>query len=92
MNRETHNTEYKQAWHDDHLKTVCAFANSYGGTLYLGKDDEGNAKGLIHAKKYLEEIPNKIKDLLGFIPEIRHKKENGKEIITIKIKPQKSHV
>ena len=36
---EQHNIEYKTSWHEDHLKTICAYANSQGGKLYIGKDD-----------------------------------------------------
>ena len=33
--------EWKTAWRDDHLKSVCVFANADGGTLEIGRDDEG---------------------------------------------------
>jgi predicted HTH transcriptional regulator len=36
---EIQNMEYKQSWHDEYLKTICAFANTQGGTLFIGKDD-----------------------------------------------------
>ncbi|KAB2846007.1 MAG: ATP-binding protein, partial [Melioribacteraceae bacterium] len=42
---EQHNIEYKQSWHEDHLKTICAYANLQGGKLYIGKDDKGKTAG-----------------------------------------------
>lgn len=39
---EHQNIEYKQSWHDDYLKWIVGFANSQGGTIYIGKDDNGN--------------------------------------------------
>ena len=42
MNQENQNTEYKRIWQDDNLKSICAFANSQGGVMYIGIDDEGN--------------------------------------------------
>lgn len=37
--REDQYTEFKRIWKDDYLKELCAFANSQGGVLYLGVDD-----------------------------------------------------
>ncbi len=34
---EDQNIEYKQSWQEDNLKTVCALANSQGGTLFIDK-------------------------------------------------------
>jgi len=30
--------EWKAAWRDDHLKSVCAFADADGGTLTIGRE------------------------------------------------------
>ena len=40
---ETQNREFKSNWRDEYLKAVCAFANSDGGTLFVGLDDNDNA-------------------------------------------------
>ena len=42
MNQENQNTEYKRIWQDENLKSICAFANTNGGTIYVGIDDGGN--------------------------------------------------
>ncbi len=34
---EQQNIKYKQSWQEDNLKTVCAFANSQGGILFIDK-------------------------------------------------------
>ncbi|MBQ4507378.1 MAG: ATP-binding protein [Paludibacteraceae bacterium] len=41
MNNESQNIEYKRIWQDDNIKSVCAFANSQGGVMYIGIDDDG---------------------------------------------------
>lgn len=61
--KETQNNEWKQSWHDDYLKCICGFANAQGGTLYIGKDDIGNVIHVPNARKLLEDIPNKVRDL-----------------------------
>jgi len=59
--------EWKENWHDDYLKWICGYANAYGGTLYIGKDDDGNVTGIKNSKTLLESIPNKITDTMGII-------------------------
>ena len=61
--------EWKTAWRDDHLKSVCAFANADGGTLEIGRDDEGTVVGVgaRERRRLLEELPNKLRDLLGVV-------------------------
>jgi len=41
MTKESHNIEFKILYKDDYLKTICAFANSDGGSLFIGIDDNG---------------------------------------------------
>ena len=34
---EQQNIEFKSQWADNILKTVCAFANTNGGSIYIGR-------------------------------------------------------
>lgn len=74
---EQHNIEYKQSWHEDHLKTICAFANSQGGKLYIGKDDKGKTAGIAAYKKLMDDLPNKIRNHLGITADVNLKVESG---------------
>ncbi len=85
--RENQKIELKESWKDEYLKTLCAFANTDGGVLYLGVSDNGTPTGLENLKYLLEALPNKIKDLLNIIPSIKVEEKNGKEIIKIEIFP-----
>jgi len=67
---ETQNIEYKESWRDEYLKWICGFANAKGGIIYIGKDDSGNVVGIGNAKKLMEAIPNKTKDVLGVIVDV----------------------
>lgn len=67
---EQQNIEYKRSWHDDYLKWICGFANANGGSIFIGKDDDGNVVGLANAKRLLEEIPNKVRDVLGILVDV----------------------
>lgn len=67
---ESQNIEYKQSWRDEYLKWICGFANASGGSIFIGKDDNGNIVGLTDAKRLLEEIPNKVRDVLGILADV----------------------
>ena len=69
--------EWKENWRDEYLKWICGFANAQGGTLFIGKNDQGQNIGLSNAKALLEEIPNKIKDILGIVADVDLKNEKG---------------
>ncbi|MFA5427422.1 MAG: RNA-binding domain-containing protein [Sulfurimonas sp.] len=80
---ESQTIEFKRLWKDDYIKWVCAFANSEGGTIYIGVEDDGEIVGIDNAKKLLEDIPNKVKDILGVIVDVRRHVENTKEYLEI---------
>lgn len=82
---ENQNTEFKQSWRDDWLKTICAFANTQGGKLYVGVDDAGNIVGVENIKKLLVDVPNKINNRLGIIPVVSEGREDNLEYLEIVI-------
>ena len=85
---ESQNIEYKTVWKDEYLKWICGFANAQGGTIFIGKDDDGNVVGVNNAKKLLEELPNKITTVLGIVADVNlHKSDNG-DYIEIVVEPQ----
>jgi len=84
---ETQNIEYKSSWHDDYLKWICGFANAQGGRIYVGKDDTGKIVGVEDYQKLMDEIPNKIKNLMGITAEINLLLEEDKHFIEIIVSP-----
>jgi len=83
---EAQNIEYKRSWHDDYLKWVCGFANAQGGAIFIGKDDNEKVVGVSDYKKLMDDIPNKVKDLMGILVEVNLHEESGLyyiEIITL---------
>jgi ATP-dependent DNA helicase RecG len=85
---ETQNREFKSNWRDEYLKAICAFANSDGGTLFVGLDDNDNAVGIKHLRKMLEDIPNKIRNRVGITPSVEVEKRGDKDIIKITVEQQ----
>jgi ATP-dependent DNA helicase RecG len=84
---EQQNIEYKSAWHDDYLKWVCGFANAQGGTIFIGKDDNGNVVGIEDYKRLMDDIPNKIRNVMGITVEVNLHKENEMHYIEIVTPP-----
>ncbi len=80
---ETQNIEYKSSWRDEYLKWICGFANSNGGSIFIGKDDGGKVVGLGDSKKLLEDIPNKVKDTLGILVDVILNKTASGDFIEI---------
>jgi ATP-dependent DNA helicase RecG len=80
---ETQNIEYKESWRDEYIKWICGFANAQGGKIYIGLSNNGIASGLPDAKKLLEEIPNKTRDVLGIVIDVNLKTKNKKNYIEI---------
>ncbi len=80
---EHQNIEYKENWRDEYIKWICGFCNATGGKIYIGIDDKGNVKGVSDAKKLLEEIPNKTKDILGIIVDVNIKTKAKLQYIEI---------
>ena len=68
---ENQNIEWKESWRDEYIKWICGFANAQGGTLYIGKNDKGEVVGISDSAKLLEEIPNKVRDVLGIMEPTR---------------------
>ena len=85
---ENQNIEWKETWKDDYIKWICGFANADGGIIFIGKNDNGNVIGLNNAKKLLEDIPNKVRNLLGIIVDVNLHSIESKEFIEIKIEKQ----
>ena len=52
------------------LKSVSAFANGLGGSLFFGIDNGGNVKGLDDVQHVCEVISGKIRDYMDPMPDV----------------------
>ena len=77
--------EWKESWHDEYLEWICGYANAYGGTLYIGKNDNGDVIGISDkdSRKLLEVIPNKITDTMGIVADVNLLYEGNLQYIEI---------
>lgn len=57
---ENQEIEYKKIWKDEWLEWICGMANTTGGILYIGLDDNGNVVGLGNsANSLFDKLPEK---------------------------------
>ena len=84
---ENQNIEWKESWRDDYLKWICGFANAAGGKIYIGMNNSGQVVGVADAKKLLEDIPNKVRDVLGIIVDVNLLDKDGLEYVEIDVPP-----
>lgn len=85
--KECQNIEFKETWNDEYLKWICGFANAQGGTLFVGIRDDGPACGISNIKKLMEDIPNKVRDVLGIMVELNAENREWKDILETKVHP-----
>ena len=69
------------------LKSVSAFANGLGGSLFFGIDDDGIVKGLDDVQHVCESISCKIRDYMDPLPDVEMipQEINGHEILQLKV-------
>ena len=84
---ESQNIEWKESWRDEYLKWICGFANAIGGKLYIGLNDKGKPVKLDNVKKLSEDIPNKVRDVLGIMVDVNIIEEDGYEYLEIIVPP-----
>lgn len=78
--------EFKESFKDDALKSICAFANTKGGVLYIGVKDDVSLIGGEITDNIQQGIVSKIESQLGIQPEIIVRKEKTDEFLEIKVK------
>ncbi len=81
--REDLHTEFKRDWSDRYLRNIAAFANTDGGVLCIGLDDDGTPVGLDEIDHVLKVIPDKISAALGISPTVEVREKDGVEYIAI---------
>ena len=64
MNYETENIEFKSQFTPEIYKEVIAFANTDGGIIYVGIDDNGQVIGLENVDEEYTKITNGIRDAI----------------------------
>lgn len=69
------------------LKSVSAFSNGLGGSLFFGVDNDGTVRGLENVQNVCEAISSKIRDYMDPLPEVEMipQEIDGLHILQLKV-------
>lgn len=89
MFKESINLELKKEYVKDILKTVIAFANTSGGKIYIGIDDDGKVLGVQRLDTDILKLSNSIRDSIKpditLFASILVEKIDGKDVIVVDV-------
>lgn len=84
--QEGEQVEFKLKFNDRALEDVCAFANTRGGILLVGLDDNGKAVGISRSDGVVQTVASVISDILGIAPGIEWKEMDGRAVLIVSVK------
>src|SRR5690606_36540760 len=86
-NHESEVVEFKSAFNDEVIASLVAFANTKGGTVFVGVNDAGEVKGVGTGKEtvavWVNEIKNKTAPII--IPDVEELLIAGKNVVLLSI-------
>ena len=89
MFKESIHLELKKEYVKDILKTVIAFANTSGGKIYIGIDDDGKVLGVQRLDPDILKLSNSIRDSIKpditLFASILVEKIDGKDVIVVDV-------
>jgi len=83
--RESETVEFKREWADRALEDLAAFANTRGGTLYIGVAKDGTVIGAQANDEDIQRLANLITSRLGITPSIRVETVDEKPLLVIRV-------
>lgn len=82
---ENETCEFRKGFGDEALRTLCAFANTRGGVLWVGVSDDGAISGIALGKETLRDWANQIRQMLGVNASLDALSVGEKTVVRIEI-------
>lgn len=82
---ESETREFRRNFGDETLRTLCAFANTSGGELWIGVEDDGTIHGASVGRESLRDWANRINQSLGINARIEPVEIEGKTVVRITV-------
>ncbi|MDO5861704.1 MAG: ATP-binding protein [Thermoplasmata archaeon] len=74
---ENQTEEWKRDWKQGYLKEICGMANTEGGVLKIGIEDDGKIIGVKDPEGTMKSISDTIPQTLGIIPTVEYDENTG---------------
>ena len=84
---ERQNVEWKRQWDDKFLRQICGFANSEGGVMKVGIEDDGTVVGVKDPKSDMKSITDTIANKLSIYPTVDVDESTNVITITVQRSP-----
>jgi ATP-dependent DNA helicase RecG len=82
---EDQGTEFKESFNERALKSLCAFVNTDGGSVFVPVDDNGVVLEDPLTDQQIQNVANRVVDNLGIQPSIISHRWQGRSFIEIKV-------
>ena len=84
---ESQSAEFKLSMAPDVIETLCAFANTNGGSVLLGVSDNGAVKGVVCGKETVQQWINQIKNttMPSIVPDTEEVDFDGKTVVAFTV-------
>jgi len=90
--KESETVEFKEQFNDSALKTLAAFVNTKGGSLYVGVKDDATLLSEGITDKVQQNVVSKTMNILGITPEVILHNYEGNDFLEVKVKQQRPPV
>jgi ATP-dependent DNA helicase RecG len=77
--------EFRRSFGAEALRSLCAFANTRGGELWIGVGDDGTVVGASVGRESLRDWPHRIREELGINAHVEAGKVEGKPVVRIAV-------
>jgi ATP-dependent DNA helicase RecG len=82
---ESDQIDFKVSWGDEALHNLASFANTRGGTIYVGVDDRGRLVGTDVSDRQQRLIADQVRSSLRLSPDVRVENDQGVNVIAVQV-------
>lgn len=90
--KESETAEFKEQFSESALKTLAAFVNTKGGSLYVGVKDDATLLSEGITDQAQQQVVSKTMNILGITPEVILHNYMGNDFLEIRVKQQRPPV
>lgn len=83
--RESDLIEFKESWTEKSLEDIAAFANTRGGSVFVGVTDSAQVVGLTVSDREVQRIASQVVDVLGLRPVIEWHDADGMAVLEVRV-------